>query len=513
LIPAGFPVSGDSHGYLVLAHLSRSDLHSAVATLHDIEDKDLYPSQSIYRSLLAPLVNSPVSHQRATGWDLFAHMRLVAHGLPSKELYETMIAACGHKDHPEPERGLDLFKEMTSDNQLQPDVSSYNAAIYAACTNSVRNNAFYLEGFRLMRQMLDFYHLAAPGSEQRALYTPNRETFDSLLEGAKRAGDIARARWILTEMIRFSNHAGLENDGEAIAPTSHTMANVFQTYSSAQPKITKEMVFQQKRRELAGIEAGVEEEPTLQIASGQSVEYSLSTSSSSSSASPSKVDLLDAEVLEGQEGGDPARLSQQEFEENWTSSSDDPKELQSAPQQTSDNTPSTVQTSPLPQSAQEILYEADRLLHHVVTDHEIYTNTESQRTPTGSLPSLRFAPLTTRLLNVYLVVHYKHNELQAGIEKFDTAFAEHDIRRNGYSYRDVMYRLKHTRSDEREEAARIAMRIFKEWELYEAEGEKRIHLTELEHGHLRAREVRESLGLGERNIESIWVIMIHIMAS
>ena len=177
----------------------------------------------------------PSSLARAQAWDLFSHMRYVAHPDPDVRLYTTMIRACASPVSPtfssEPERALDLWTEMVFDHQLTPTTGAYNAIILA-CAKSGRKQ-YVAEAFRLAKEMMDSHR----DSEGRMLYKPDRQTFAALLEGAKRVGDLARSRWILAEMVRLSEedeHGDLEID-------SHIMMHVFHAYASYTPPFKRSL--------------------------------------------------------------------------------------------------------------------------------------------------------------------------------------------------------------------------------------------------------------------------------
>lgn len=532
-LPVGKPVDPKIASYIVLAHLGNADLHNAIASMHLLEDRMLAPEMSIYQALITPLVNSKISAHRASGWDLFSHMRLVAHSIPNKELYTTMITACAHKDHPEPERGLDLWTEMTLDNAIQPDVSAFNAAIRAA--GSVKK--FYLEAFRIMRQMLDFYHTSSPHSEQRALYTPNRETFDALLAGAKRNGDIARTRWILTEMIRFSNSVGMPEDGHAISPDAHTMTEVFQAYASAKPTISRAGINAVKQV-TEGIQAPREAVSAPEITSSaeapalSSTEVTSSTSPSSPSATSStsmaeeasfgpavESSLSDPSIrkeVEGAETISDEEITASQMEDAFASSyTEQPNHgatnnLGGAFSSASPHETPNVHTSATPRSRGEILNEAERLLSHVVVDAKIYRT--SRFTPRGTLPALRHVRLTTELVNSYLSVHYEHGHFLSSLDKFTTIFEELGVERNAHSYAGVLELCRTRKSNQRELAAEKAFELFKEWEAYEKKAEETLRGIEEIDGKRVANKVRDKMGMGPRNIERIWVAMINIMA-
>lgn len=207
---------------------------SALSVLHNYENQALPAPMKTYTSVIKHLFGTRSSAAKAHGWDLFSHMRYAAHSTPDAHLYAQMIRACASPIHSgfssEPERALDLWQEMREKNIL-PTVDSYNAAILA-CTRS-GEKSYVAEGFRLAKEMLDA-HRDARG---RQAFRPDRQTFCALLEGAKRIGDLARARWILAEMVRMSGQEGAED----LTVDEEVMTHVFHAYASYNPPFTRNL--------------------------------------------------------------------------------------------------------------------------------------------------------------------------------------------------------------------------------------------------------------------------------
>ncbi|KAK7055426.1 hypothetical protein R3P38DRAFT_1356189 [Favolaschia claudopus] len=218
---------------------------SALTLLHSYESQGHPAPMKTYTSTIAFLYSTRLSIARAQAWDLFSHMRYVAHPKPDVVLYTAMIRACASPVSParssEPERALDLWTEMTVDQGLTPTVGSYNAVILA-CAKSGRKE-YVNEAFRISKQMLD----SNRDAYGRSAYLPDRRTLCALLEGAKRIGDLARARWILADMVKTD---ASEEEGV----NEEIMMHVFHTYTSYVPPFT---------RHLAALVPGREQQESL----------------------------------------------------------------------------------------------------------------------------------------------------------------------------------------------------------------------------------------------------------
>ncbi|KAG8788721.1 hypothetical protein FRC19_003919 [Serendipita sp. 401] len=215
--------------YLLTA-LCRCHLYSsAIQLLHSREAQGHIPSMKAYRALIVALLHSSGSGnapRSANAWNLFYHMRYVAHPIPSVQLYTDMILACAEKREPDTLRGFDLWAEMTVDKRLPPSVESYNAVIMLAA----RGKDSAPEAIRLAKQMLE----VGRDANGKPALRPNRETYLALLEAYKRLGDVRGARWALTRLATVGENGRSEIDTWALR-------HVFQTYGVYRPPFRKEL--------------------------------------------------------------------------------------------------------------------------------------------------------------------------------------------------------------------------------------------------------------------------------
>lgn len=204
----------------------------ALSLLHAYENAGRPAPMTAYSRLIAALFRTPSSLAHAQAWDLFAHMRYVAHPQPDALLFTQMIHACALPTPAEPERALDLFTEMTVDRGIPPTAGAYNAAILACARSG--SKVYVNEAFRLAKEMLDA-HRDARG---RGTFRPDSHTFSALLEGAKRIGDLGRARWILAEMVEVARQNPESRD---VVVDERIMTHVFHAYAAYRPPFKRSM--------------------------------------------------------------------------------------------------------------------------------------------------------------------------------------------------------------------------------------------------------------------------------
>ncbi|KAL0952457.1 hypothetical protein HGRIS_006725 [Hohenbuehelia grisea] len=375
---------------------------SALLVLHQYEDQSFPAPIQSYTSTITRLFRVSSVPARAQAWDLFSHMRYAAHPKPDEKLYSLMIRACASPLVPgayEPERALDLWTEMTVEQEIEPTVGAYNAVILA-CARSGRK-AYVNEAFRLAKQMLDS-HRDAFGYSQ---FYPDGNTFRALLEGAKRIGDLARARWILAEMVRNSSAT---QSATSLQVNEEVMMHVFHAYASYKPPF--------KRAEVTLVK-DLPSEP---------VNDSVAPSEASADPSPKP-----------------------------------PTEHQSSP---------SFAAAP-PQSRAEVVAEAAFLFTRILEDKGLLGGADHDldTEETKSDGKLRHVQLTTRLLNSYLSVYYRHAWLGKSRELFDTIFEQYGVERDSRSYVEALERCANSkRGTERQVAREWADSLWSRWESMES---------------------------------------------
>ena len=453
---------------MVEAHLARGDKAAALHTLHHFEKQGKILPQRAYTRVIssytAGTTRSTVSptpqHDKAVAWDLFAHMRLVAHPIPSRSTYNAMIMSCADPQDPQPERALDLLTGMEQESKLVPDGETFDAAILA-CS---RVKGFYLEGFKLLRRMLGLHQSAMlaknfiSGSYETASdslqlgitgYEPTLTTFNALLEGCKRRGDLSRTRWLLGEVIR------LVRGGAGRGVDEEMVVNVLHCYAAFRPVISK-----------------------------ASIKLSVATPAESS-AEPIAEDPIQAEEV----GTVSSEVSTLEDEP--------PKPMTLFDVGSPDFSPPKG-----PQTAYEALQEAERLFQLVLHDQG------DQASPFGWLK------ISARTVNAYLSVRLAHDNLASAIQHWQAIWSEPvlqaaQVEKNGWSYVNLLERCASaSKGSERQAVASVLEKVWQEYLEWVDKVDRQIRgQTEQE-----AWVMRQRLGLGPRQVEKAWMFCIRSLA-
>lgn len=371
------------------------------------------PLRETYTAVTKRLLHSSNPHMVRDGWDLFSHSRLVAYPVPDVPMFSTMIQACSHGDHPAPERAIDLFTEMTEDNGLPPSELAYNGVIRACARDDSRE--YYHEALRFMRRMLDDN------------VKPSRHTFHAVLEGAKKHGDLARARWMLIKMV------GVGGD---VVPNDGTLALVFQTYAWYRPtgKSTLAKVVQP------------------QAVKSDSRGKGADASAEQAGAVEGTVEVDDEMHPED----DPANLSAAPAPSTGSASAAQIIELLGEE--------SLFYPGPLPRTSAQTLAEARKLMLQVIDASLLDAKTPGPPALNDTRPPSTMFPLvqpTSFLLNSYLTVLARQGTFAAASDFFNAVYDRTGVPKSRYTYQLMMQRIELLRNGE--QAVEAAKKVWEEW--------------------------------------------------
>lgn len=470
------------HELFLRAHLAASPRHpqKAINHLRSLEISGSPLPQSSYLIVLDHLLSpSPThatnSHTHAMAWDLFTHLRLVAHPNPSAQMYATMIKACANPTNPQPERARDLWTEMTQEqSHISPGREEYEAIITAMGSTK----AGYLEAVNYLREMLAKHREVATvpfaqGAEQvdraaamASRFIPTRSTFLALLEGTKRAGDVHRARWVLAEVLRLAKARG--PSGVTEAPEEELLAAVFMTYAAWKPAITRGAVKLQQ-----SVDTPVDQAEEKNLAAEEDViesELSLETTKTASAIEDSN-DLPQADTLD-------VAL------------------------------PSTSNARGGPQTKGDAIREVNSLFGRIIEDQQV-KGRDAASLVDHPFQNVRITP---RLVNSFLSVHLAHSALGDARRAWDSAWqvvkTVSNARSNGWSYLLALERCAMAKPLVRSEALNWAQQL---WEQY-GSLVKDTNNTISESTAVDPARAKWLAGLGPRQTEKAWAAMIRTSA-
>ncbi|WWC65106.1 uncharacterized protein I303_107720 [Kwoniella dejecticola CBS 10117] len=501
LVHSGLRVNDEHKDLFILSLLRQnpSQPQNAISQLTTAEVAGQPYPQSSYQVVLQHLTQAspifqPTSHTRALAWDLFTNMRLVAHPIPNRELYTTMIKTCGEANQPEPERARDLWIEMTESEKIQPTRDEYSAIIRAL--GSTKKD--YLEAFDLLRHMLAKHHdvTYTPFLDDHedlpkfSEYVPTLETFVGLLEGTKRAGDLNRARWILTETVKLARTGQMLDSPEwKDGINADLLSGVFMSYASWKPLVRR----------------GVVKIKDVQ----------------SSEATKMAVDIKDGAAEAGQidAASDEDWLDINVMEELVEPSSSGGSQALDSPSGAEADLPLT------PQSSADALREATALFQRTL--HDLTPSAHPNELEKDYLPFKNIV-LGPKLVNSYISVHLAHSpSLASTKEVYEKAWSDvaaltkagvgPRCRPNGWTYMQILEKCAHgTRSGMTDSDRSIAFQWGKSiWQEYLEWSENVSRDLERITSSTAISVVDRKkwlMGLGDRQVERIWKSAIKLYA-
>ncbi len=394
---------------------------NALQVLHEHETRGIPAPMRTYTRAIRTLFGVRSAVSEAQAWDLFAHMRYVAHPTPDAFLYTAMINACAPRLlEPQPARALDLWTEMTIDKGIPPTADAYTAVI-SACARSGQK-AYVNEAFRLAKQMLDG-HRDAYGNPS---FRPDQKTFGALLEGAKRTGDLAKVRWILAEIISESMQAARGDLSEPVMVDDCIMTHVFHAYAAYKPAFNRSA--------------------TVLIDNP-------STNPTNPPNNPPEVATSSGGPGQDTPPDGPSSSVQSEAASDAESRARVP-EAPRKPQF----------TRLLPQSNPEVLGETRALFARILKDTSSSARATASSQEGSMPPAFENVRLTPRLVNAYVSVHYSHATFDDAVHLYRTLFAQLDMHKNAWSYVEALERCTRARRGiERKQALQFAREVWEEW--------------------------------------------------
>ncbi|KAL4077703.1 hypothetical protein J3A83DRAFT_4215821 [Scleroderma citrinum] len=394
---------------------------SALDVLHRYEASGHVAPIKSYTRVISALLRvrtSPSSNPRlgssaarSQAWDLFSHMRYVAHPKPDVHLYAVMIRACASTatTRAEPERALDLWTEM-QENRIEPTIGAYEAIILVFGQSG---GEWVGESIRFAREMRARHPIRSSSS-----LASERRIWCAVLEGCKRAGDLNRARWILAEALRTDS---VEEDGEgdtgkkietaSSSMNGKMMQHVLHTYASYQPP------FSRGRTRL------------LDDSSYACSESSLTTRSPSET--PDHFDDY---------GHTPS--------------------FSRLPPQTASDVIAEVDVL-----FRRIAQHNEAFTHHFQEDHDHFDDPLA-----GKFANVQITPA---LLNAYMSVFYAHASIERCREVFTSVFGTSQLAKfqgNAHTLVDALERCAAASKEEKPIAAQWAQELWSRWESVETRG-------------------------------------------
>ncbi|WFD00084.1 ARF-binding protein [Malassezia yamatoensis] len=434
---------------MVKAYVYGNQLGSALEYLQHWESSEPAPI-SAYTIATEHLLKHPVRAVHSIAWSLFYHMRFAAHPVPDVPMFALMIRACAagvpqpntrpaRKPEADAERALDLFREMTLRHQMRPTKEVYDTLILTCA----RRKEFYAEAVHLVQELLDQSAANSDPSASHSLWA-DTYTFNALLQGSARNGDLKTARWVLAEMLR----ASYSSSSPRPLVNEEILSNVFWTYAVYIPPLTD--------RDLQSVQTSY---GLTENAKSGDDQVGNPKQEPGPMQQPRPADNLEADSH--------ALVTEQQKHGHDSDPSSKHQDVSVA---------AVAFTQSVPQTSQEVLGEVRALMARMLVDQS--ASSASLQHPFHGVP------ITVRILNAFLAVLMHHlpldQQLPAVLQAIDEptgVFHETGLEPNIHTLCLVMEAA--AKSKARQEADRVVERIWSQYlSLHSSQQDPQDHIND-----------------------------------
>ncbi|KAF8984607.1 hypothetical protein BGZ46_007520 [Entomortierella lignicola] len=402
----------ESFNHLMEAYANADYLEKAKNTIHLMEENGLTPSLSAYNSLMKihvirrsitnafqvfealkkhhnPDVNIFTTLIRGClraeeydlGWKIFDQMQHSG-ATPTENTYSLMIQACAKTD--QVEKALDIFRTYPN-RGLQPTDVTFNGLIHACAMRP----EYFTTAFALLNEMQNIYG-----------FTPDISTYNTLLFACSKRKELLTARRVFQKVVQLDSEGALKLDGV-------TVTNFL--WCVTEWKDLDLHIRNMKYRLRNPEKAQIESTPST-LSNSESVESLELSIRPSYFLLPSRPPKNEREAL-----------AEGEMVFSWFLS-------RSAEQypflETKDET-NTISDSGSEQQAVED--QSDVVLTGTIDSTELTIPRISRR-----------APIRTRLLNAYLAMYVRHQEIEKSTEIYRKYFDHLSRKRDSWTYSTML---------------------------------------------------------------------------
>ncbi|KAF9438458.1 hypothetical protein BGZ76_007712 [Entomortierella beljakovae] len=182
------PIS--AYNSIIKIHSRKRDIKSAFQVFESLK-KHHNPDTEVFTSLIKGCLRS---EEYDLGWKVFNQMQLSG-ATPIESTYSVMIQACAKTD--QVEKALDIFRSYPT-RGLQPTDVTFNSLIHACAMR----REYFSTAFALLNEMQNVYG-----------FSPDISTYNTLLFACSKRKDLLTARRVLQKVIQLDSEGALKLDG------------------------------------------------------------------------------------------------------------------------------------------------------------------------------------------------------------------------------------------------------------------------------------------------------------
>ncbi|KAI8604574.1 hypothetical protein EDD21DRAFT_365912 [Dissophora ornata] len=370
ILKNGLVPSIEAYSSLMKIHVRRRDITGAFHVLEALK-KHHNPDVNVFTTLIKGCLNSG---EYDLGWKVFDQMQHSG-ATPVESTYSLMIRACAKTD--QVEKALDIFKTYPG-RGLQPTDATFNSLIHACAMRP----EYFATAFALLHEMQNMYG-----------FEPDILTYNTLLFACSKRQDLLTARRVFQKVVQLDSEGVLKLDGITVTNFLWCIAE----WKDMDVHLTNHKL-RQRRPDLAQIDSA---SAALPVADSATADIS---------TRPSYFMLPERPPKDEREA-----LSEGESVFSWFLS----RSAEQYPFIEPDEVPFTTDV--------ELAQEEEGKIHDAIAIKSATSNIVLPRVSTQ-------APIRTRLLNAYLAMYVRHQEIEKSTEIYRQYFDHFQRKRDSWTY-------------------------------------------------------------------------------
>ncbi|KAG0236364.1 hypothetical protein BGW41_000445 [Actinomortierella wolfii] len=409
IIKNGLTPSLSAYNSLISTHVAKRDLKGAFGVL-DAMKQYHNPDTTIFTNLIKGCL---VVGEYDLGWRVFDQMQHSG-APPDESTYSLMIHACAKTD--QVERALDIFRQYPKRN-LHPTDKTFNSLIHAC---AVRKE-YYTTAFALLNEMQNVYG-----------FEPDILTYNTLLFACSKRQDLMTARRIFQKVVQLDSEGTLEIDGITITNflwcvTEWKSTDVHQKNYKYRLRTERKKLLEGKGEEAKDGDVAASAAPSAADSSSSTTATDTTTTSTTTTTTTDTLAIRPDYLM----------LSKIPPKDEWEALAEGEMVFSWFVARAAERHPPKAEEQQKPTQLEGETQSSD-ITHSTTTT----TNNAIATTSKGVVQPLvrvgRDAPIRTRLLNAYLAMYVRHNEVERAKDIYTRYFPHFHQARDSWTFATML---------------------------------------------------------------------------
>ncbi|KAG0214218.1 hypothetical protein BGX33_002352 [Mortierella sp. NVP41] len=399
MLSNGIVPAMEAFNSLMKIHVRRRDITGAFQVFEALK-KHHNPDVDVFTNLVRGCLRAD---EYDLGWKVFDQMQRSG-ATPVESTYSLMIHACAKTD--QVERALDIFRTYPT-RKLQPTDATFNSLIHACAMRS----EYFTTAFALLNEMQTVYG-----------FEPDILTYNTLLFACSKRQDLLTARRVFQKVVQLDSEGTLKLDGV-------TVTNFLWCVTEWKDTDVHLKSFKQRLR--TNVAGEIEPSPST-------ISSALKPSAAESATTDISLRPTYFLLPERPPTNEHEALLEGESVFSW---------FVSRAATEFDNANEVEEDLSTKQEDQQ-----------EDTDSTAVSTTTTTTVSTLPLPHLsRRSPIRTRLLNAYLAMYVRHNEVEKSTEIYRQYFDHFGRKRDSWTYSTMLEGCYHWKDVD------LGAEVFRDW--------------------------------------------------